>query len=257
MERPRWASDRSGSVRASSISTSARAAKVHHVLTPLISQPPSAGVAARDDAGHVGAEVGLGHRDRGHDLGRGQLGQPVLLLLLGPAVDQGPGQDLGPGDERAADAERAPASAPRWPRPCPGSRSRRRWRSRRTPRGPRARSPPSSARPAMISSGMSPLVAVDVLGVRADLAPRRSGGRSRGPARSRSSRWRGPSMPASAARTAGSRLARRRSRPPASIQPASTPQSRFAARPPGRPGRPRRRPRRRAAMRASASPWAP
>ena len=37
---------RSGSVRASSISTSARAAKVHHVLTPLISHPPSVGTAA-------------------------------------------------------------------------------------------------------------------------------------------------------------------------------------------------------------------
>ena len=61
------------------------------------------------DAGHVGAEVGLGHGDGGQDLGRGQLGQPLLLLLLGAAVDEGPGQDLGPGDERAADAERAPA----------------------------------------------------------------------------------------------------------------------------------------------------
>ena len=38
---PRWALVRSGSVRASSMSTSARAAKVHQVFTPLISQPPS------------------------------------------------------------------------------------------------------------------------------------------------------------------------------------------------------------------------
>ena len=37
---PRWPRARSGSVRASSISTSARAAKVHQVLAPLISQPP-------------------------------------------------------------------------------------------------------------------------------------------------------------------------------------------------------------------------
>ena len=37
---------RSGSVRASSMSTSARAAKVHQVFTPLTSQPPSVGVAA-------------------------------------------------------------------------------------------------------------------------------------------------------------------------------------------------------------------
>ena len=36
---------RSGSVRASSMSTSARAPKVHHVFTPLISQPPSVLVA--------------------------------------------------------------------------------------------------------------------------------------------------------------------------------------------------------------------
>ena len=32
-------------MRASSISTSARAAKVHQVFTPLISHPPSTGVA--------------------------------------------------------------------------------------------------------------------------------------------------------------------------------------------------------------------
>ena len=37
---------RSGSVRASTISTSARAAKVHQVLTPLTSHPPSVGAAA-------------------------------------------------------------------------------------------------------------------------------------------------------------------------------------------------------------------
>ena len=48
--RPRWASDLSGSVRASSISTLARAPNVHHVLTPLITYPsapsgPAAGVA--------------------------------------------------------------------------------------------------------------------------------------------------------------------------------------------------------------------
>ena len=46
MEMPRWASERSGSVRASSMRTSARAAKVHHVLTPLMTHPPSTGVAA-------------------------------------------------------------------------------------------------------------------------------------------------------------------------------------------------------------------
>ena len=35
------------------------------------------------------------------------LRQPLLLLLLGAAGEQGPGEDLGPGDERAAGAERA------------------------------------------------------------------------------------------------------------------------------------------------------
>ena len=39
---------------------------------------------------------------------RGQPGQPALLLLLGPPVDQGPGEDLRPGDQRAAGSERAP-----------------------------------------------------------------------------------------------------------------------------------------------------
>jgi hypothetical protein len=33
---PRWVFDRSGSVRARSISTSARAPNVHHVFTPLM-----------------------------------------------------------------------------------------------------------------------------------------------------------------------------------------------------------------------------
>jgi hypothetical protein len=47
---PRWVFERSGSVRASSMSTSARAPNVHHVFTPLItsqSSPsgPVAGVA--------------------------------------------------------------------------------------------------------------------------------------------------------------------------------------------------------------------
>ena len=37
----------------------------------------------------------------------GELGQPLLLLLLGAAREQRPGEDLGPGDQRAAGAERA------------------------------------------------------------------------------------------------------------------------------------------------------
>ena len=61
------------------------------------------------EAGHVAAEVGLGHRDGGHHLGRGELGQPVLLLLLGPALDERPGEDLGARDQRAADPQAGPA----------------------------------------------------------------------------------------------------------------------------------------------------
>ncbi len=60
------------------------------------------------DPGDVGAVVGLGHRHRVHDLGRGELRQPVLLLLLGSAGLERPGQDLGAGDQRAAGPERAP-----------------------------------------------------------------------------------------------------------------------------------------------------
>ena len=44
-DRPRCAAPRSASVRASSIKTSARAANVHHVLVPLMSQPPGVFVA--------------------------------------------------------------------------------------------------------------------------------------------------------------------------------------------------------------------
>ncbi len=60
------------------------------------------------DPAHVRAVVGLGDGHRGHDLARGQLRQPLLLLLLGPAPHEGPGEDLRSGDERAADAERTP-----------------------------------------------------------------------------------------------------------------------------------------------------
>ena len=45
IDRPRWVLDRSGSVRASSMRTSARAPNVHQVLTPLMSHPPSVFVA--------------------------------------------------------------------------------------------------------------------------------------------------------------------------------------------------------------------
>ena len=48
---------------------------------------------------HVAAVVGLGDRHGVHDLGDGQLGQPVLLLRLGATLDERTGEDLGAGDE--------------------------------------------------------------------------------------------------------------------------------------------------------------
>ena len=107
IDRPRWAFGRSGSVRASSMSTSARAPNVHHVFTPLISQPPSVGVAVTLMPATSEPKSGSVTATGRHDLGGGQLGQPLLLLLLGAALDQRPGEDLGAGDQRAADAERA------------------------------------------------------------------------------------------------------------------------------------------------------
>ena len=73
-----------------------------------MSQPPLGAGRCGDHPRHVGAEVGLGDRHRSHRLGRGQLGQPLLLLVLGASVDQGTGQDLRPGDQGAARPERAP-----------------------------------------------------------------------------------------------------------------------------------------------------
>ena len=61
------------------------------------------------EAGDVAAVVGLGDGDGDHHLGRGQLRQPVQLLLLGAALDERPGEDLGAGDQRAADAQAGPA----------------------------------------------------------------------------------------------------------------------------------------------------
>jgi hypothetical protein len=58
------------------------------------------------DACHVATEVGFGDGYGGHHLGRGQAGQPRLLLGLGTAFHQGSGEDLGAGDERTTDAER-------------------------------------------------------------------------------------------------------------------------------------------------------
>ena len=59
------------------------------------------------DAGDVGSEVGLGHGDSVHDLGRRELGKPLVLLFLCAAGLEGPGEDLGAGDQRTAGAEGA------------------------------------------------------------------------------------------------------------------------------------------------------
>ena len=140
------------------MSTSARAAKVHHVFTPLISQPPSTARGGRDHRGHVGAEVGLGDGHRVHDLAaRPAWAASCCFCSSVPPRHEGAAQDLGPGDERSARARASPTTAPRWRPPCRGSRSRPRRRSPPYSSGidrPRA---PISARPAMISSGMSPL----------------------------------------------------------------------------------------------------
>ena len=56
-------------------------------------------------SGHVAAVVGFGHRDRGHHLGGGQLGQPLGLLGLGSALHQSAREDLGTRDERTTDAQ--------------------------------------------------------------------------------------------------------------------------------------------------------
>ena len=72
-------------------------------------QPAALGGRCRHhQVGHVAAVVGLGDGDSHHGLAGGDLGEPVLLLLLGAAALQRPGEDLGPGDERAARTQRCP-----------------------------------------------------------------------------------------------------------------------------------------------------
>ena len=72
------------------MSTSARAAKVHHVFTPLMSQPPSVGVAAvtidatsEPKSGSVTATAFMTSPDA-------SVGSHTLLLLVGPAGHQRP-----------------------------------------------------------------------------------------------------------------------------------------------------------------------
>ena len=121
------------------------------------------------DAGDIAAEVGLGHRDSGHHLGGRQLRQPVLLLLLGAAFHEGAGEDLGSRDQRPADAQRAARL----------SSSVATTMAMYSPSPPSLYPPysagtlrpntPISARPAMRSSGTSPLWRCTCSAIGADL----------------------------------------------------------------------------------------
>ena len=82
---------RSGSVRARSMSTSARAPNVHQVFTPLISQPPSVRVARDLDAGDVAPTSGSVTATAFRTSAVASLGSHSLLLLLGAAGDAAPG----------------------------------------------------------------------------------------------------------------------------------------------------------------------
>ena len=184
IDRPRWPADRSGSVRASSMSTSARPANVAHVFTPLTSQPPSVGRRGDLHAGDVGAVVGLGHHDADHHLAARDARQPRLLLLLGAARDERAREDLGPGDERAADAERAA-------RQLLGRDDHAHVVGLAAGREPAVLLGHREAEPAELGEPGDDLLghvgvgAVHVLGRRAGSCRRRSGGRSRRRARSR------------------------------------------------------------------------
>jgi len=80
-----------------------RAPRLDAVDAPAIAVGPG----RHPKTGHVRAEVGLAHGDRGHRLARSQPRQPLLLLRLRAAGEERPRQDLGPGDQAARDAERA------------------------------------------------------------------------------------------------------------------------------------------------------
>ncbi len=205
----------------------------------------------RHDAGDVGAVVGLGDGHRGQQLGAGQPGEPALLLLLGPAEDQGPRQDLGPGDERAADAEGAPGELfgghdhPEVVALAAGGVAAVRLRHR-------------EAEPAELGQLGDDLLGdvavgpVDVFGVAAGPVPRRTGGTS--PGRARNPR-RGAGDPADRRARPGTPGRGRRSR-----RPGPGPSNRrrrprpLRDRPPGRPGRRGRRRRRRRPARPRPHP---
>ena len=83
---------------------------LHPVDHPTVGAAGARGGRGGDlQAGDVTAVVGFGDGHGRHHLGGRQLGQPVLLLLLGAAVHECTSEDLGPRDERAADAERPAA----------------------------------------------------------------------------------------------------------------------------------------------------
>ena len=94
-------------MRASSISTLARAPNVHQVFTPLMSQPPSVGVAvtltpatSEPKSGSVTATAAMTSAEA-------SFGSHACFCSSVPPASSAAGEDLGPGDQRAAGAERA------------------------------------------------------------------------------------------------------------------------------------------------------
>ena len=98
--RPRW--PWSGSVWAKISASLAWLPIEIHILAPLITQPESVLARAGALVGGVGAGVGLGQAEAAQPLARAQLGQELLLLLLGA-----PAQDRR-ADERGLDRDHRP-----------------------------------------------------------------------------------------------------------------------------------------------------
>ena len=253
-DRPRWACERSGSVRASSMSTSARAANVHHVLTPLIDPaavdaawPPSRCRPRRSRSRARSPRPRPGPRPRPAWAASACFCSSVPpstsarvrisgRVMSEPPTPSEPQRQLLGGDDHAqvvALAARGEAAV------LLGDRQ------------------PEAAHLGQAGDDLLGDVAVG-RGGRArrggGSAPRRSGGTCRARARSRSSRWRGPSTPASAARTAGSRSCAhegRRRRDPAGLD---APERLAPGDPADQVGQRRRR-RRRRRCGPRSSPW--
>ena len=85
--------------------------KVHQVLAPLSSQPPSVAVALSLHAGDVRAVVGFGNGHGTQGVTHRQLRQPVLFLFLGAAFKQGAGENFRPGDQATGTRPGSPGTA--------------------------------------------------------------------------------------------------------------------------------------------------